>query len=260
MTIRILVVDDEPLAREGVVFQLRNERDVEIVAECENGSEAIRAIKAHKPDLVFLDIRMPKVSGFDVIEEVGTDSMPLVIFLTAYDEHAVEAFRLNALDYLLKPLDKNRFQESLQRARKQVGKERAAVQGAQLNGLLAALAAGKAPVSAEVPPRIAVKVAGQVHFFRPEEIDWVESEGDYVNVHTAQRSHLVRETMQALEQRLEPYGFARIHRSAIVNLDRIGKLVAADNGDYEVLLGKGLSLKVGRNYREALFRKMKIRT
>lgn len=276
MTIRILVVDDEPLAREGVVFQLRSERDVEIVAECENGNAAIRAIRDLKPDLVFLDIRMPKVSGFDVIAKVGAANMPLVIFLTAYDEHAVEAFALNALDYLLKPLEKNRFQESLTRARTRLLQNQAMQQREQLEGLLVAISAatqkaavdstaardssitGRAAPMPDAPPRIAIKLSGQIHFLHPDEIDWVESEGDYVSVHVATRSHLVRETMQTMEKRLDSYGFARIHRSAIVNLAKISKLVASDHGDYEAQLSSGLTLKIGRNYREALFVRLKI--
>jgi two-component system LytT family response regulator len=256
MTLRILIVDDEPLAREGVAFQLRNEADIEIVGECENGSDAVRAIKALKPDLVFLDIRMPKTNGFAVIEKIGTETMPLVIFLTAFDEHAVEAFQVNALDYLLKPIEPARFQESLRRAREKFAHKAAAAQSGQLERLLAGIA-NAAPVQA-TPARIAVKLDGQVQFLLPDELHWVEAEGDYVNVHTSTRSHLVRETMQAMEKRLEPYGFARIHRSAIVNLGSISKLVATEHGDYEVQLNTGLALKVGRNYRDALFTRMKI--
>ncbi len=257
MTLRILIADDEPLAREGVVFQLRNETDVEVVAECEDGSAAIKAIKTHKPDLVFLDIKMPKVGGFDVIEAIGTSNMPLVIFLTAYDEHAVEAFRLNALDYLLKPIDKTRFQDSLNKARKQLAKDQMSAHGEQLAHLLAAMRSAKT-AEAAVPPRIAVKLGGNIQFLQPDELLWVEAEGDYVNVHTVARSHLVRETMLAMEKRLEPYGFQRIHRSAIVNLDKVSKLMASDSGEYEVLMTNGLVLKIGRNYREALFSRMKI--
>jgi two-component system LytT family response regulator len=258
MKIRVLIVDDEPLAREGIVFQLRNESDVEIVAECEDGSAAIEAIKRSKPDLVFLDIKMPKISGFNVIEQIGSSNMPLVIFLTAYDEHAVEAFRLNALDYLLKPIDKTRFQQSLQKARKQLQKDRFSAQGEQLEQLLAAMRNTGNTHEPAVPPRIAMKLGGNIQFLLPDELLWVEAEGDYVNVHTTARSHLVRETMLAMEKRLEPYGFQRIHRSAIVNLSSISKLVNADNGDYEVMMSNGLSLKIGRNYREALFSRMKI--
>jgi two-component system, LytTR family, response regulator len=258
MKMRVLIVDDEPLAREGIVFQLRNESDVEIVAECEDGSAAIEAIRRHKPDLVFLDIKMPKVSGFNVIEQIGSSNMPLVIFLTAYDEHAVEAFRLNALDYLLKPIDKARFQESLQKARKQLQKDRMSAQGEQLEQLLAAMRNSGKTTEPAVPPRIPVKLGSSIQFLHPDDLLWVEAEGDYVNVHTTARSHLVRETMLVMEKRLEPYGFQRIHRSAIVNLDKITKLVAAENGDYEVLMTNGLPLKIGRNYREALFSRMKI--
>lgn len=258
MKMRVLIIDDEPLAREGIVFQLRNESDVEIVGECEDGSAAIEAIKRQKPDLVFLDIKMPKVSGFNVIEQIGSSNMPLVVFLTAYDEYAVEAFRLNALDYLLKPIDRARFQQSLQKARKQLQKDRLSTQGAQLEQLLTAMRNTGKPIEPEVPPRIAVKLGGSIQFLHPDELLWVEAEGDYVNVHTTARSHLVRETMLAMEKRLEPYGFQRIHRSAIVNLDKIAKLAAAENGDYEVLMTNGLPLKIGRNYREALFSRMKI--
>jgi two-component system LytT family response regulator len=259
MTIRTLVVDDEPLAREGVLFQLRDEADVAVVGECENGNQAIDAIRALAPDVVFLDIRMPKVSGFEVIERIGTEHMPLVIFLTAYDEHAIDAFRLNALDYLLKPIERTRFQASLHKVRKQLGHQRLLAQSAQLDRLLSALkeAASAEPQRAE-PSRIALKLGTQITFVAPEELDWVEAEGDYVSVHTGTRSHLVRDTMQSMEARLVPYGFARIHRSTIVNLSKIGKLLAADNGDYEALLHSGKTLKIGRNYREALFARMKI--
>lgn len=257
MSIRTLIVDDEPLAREGVALQLRKESDVEIIAECENGTEAIKVIRNAKPDLVFLDIRMPKLSGFDVIEKVGAANMPLVIFLTAYDEYAIEAFRRNALDYLLKPLDKAVFRDSLQKAREQLEKNRLAAQAEKLAKLLATMATSQPP-STQLPPRIAVKLSGQVHFLAPAELHWVESEGDYVNVHTSTRSHLVRESMQAMERRLEPYGFLRIHRSAIINLDRIVRLVTTDSGDYEVHMTDGIALKVGRNYRDGLFARVRI--
>ncbi|MES2605510.1 MAG: LytTR family DNA-binding domain-containing protein [Pseudomonadota bacterium] len=262
MTIRIVVVDDEPLAREGVVFQLRNEKDVEIVAECEDGNAAISAIRTLKPDLVYLDIKMPKLSGFDVISAVGVDNMPLVIFLTAYDEHAVEAFRLNALDYLLKPIEKARFHDSLRKARAQLFKNRLSAHSSSLTSLLAEL--GHAPMPAEktesrdTPLRIAVRLTGQIQFLRPDEINWIESEGDYVSVHTAQRSHLVRETMAAMEKRLNAYGFQRIHRSAIVNLEKVRGLIVSDAGDYEVQLLDNSRLKIGRNFRDALYARMKI--
>lgn len=257
MSIRVLIVDDEPLAREGVALQLRQASDVEVVGECGNGGEAIEAIRTLRPDLVFLDIKMPKIGGFDVVARVGAAAMPLVIFLTAYDEYALQAFRANALDYLLKPLDKTQFQESLHRARLRLEQTQAASQTEQLERLLAALATAR-PTTGETPPRIAVKLSGQVQFLHPDELNWVEAEGDYVRVHTLSRAHLVKETMQAMERRLEPYGFLRIHRSAIVNLGKIDKLRATNNGDHEVLLGDGVLLKVGRNYREALFARLQL--
>src|SRR5690606_25027121 len=201
MTIRLIIVDDEPLAREGIAFQLRNAPDCEIVAQCENGNEAIRAIDSLKPDLVFLDIRMPRVSGFDVIAKVGIDRMPLVIFVTAYDEHAVEAFRSNALDYLLKPIDSHLFQQSLEKVRIRLQQHSVTSHSEQLQRLLDEL---RPSGQTAQPARIALKLAGSVHFLQPQELDWVESEGDYVNVHTVDKSHLVRETMQAMEKRLEP--------------------------------------------------------
>lgn len=258
MPIRTLIVDDEPLAREGIALQLAKESDIDIVAQCENGNEAMRAIRTLKPDLVFLDIRMPKVSGFEVIEKIGTQHMPLVIFLTAYDEYAIEAFRHNALDYLLKPLDKAIFRESLQKARQQLEKNRLAAQSEKLDKLLATLAANQPSTPSQLPSRIAIKLAGQVHFLLPAELHWIESEGDYVNVHTANRAHLVRESMLAMERRLEPYGFLRIHRSAIINLERIARLVTTESGDYEVHMIDGLALKVGRNYRDALFARVRV--
>jgi two-component system, LytTR family, response regulator len=261
MTIRVIIVDDEPLAREGVLFQLRNESDIEVVAECEGGTAAIKAINALKPDLVFLDIRMPKVSGIDVIKAIGVDHMPLVVFLTAYEEYAVEAFHLNAMDYLLKPIEKERFQESLQRVRSQLAKNRLASHSNSLSKLLAALGHSAVPMDVAItdaPTRIAVKLAGQIHFVRPDEINWIESEGDYVNLHTDQRAHLVRETMQVMEKRLQAHGFQRIHRSTIVNLDKVRNLIASDSGDYEVQLQNGQRLKIGRNYRDALYARMQV--
>src|SRR5690554_5579566 len=219
MSIRAIVVDDEPLAREGVLLRLRDEADVEVVAECENGSQAVEAIRRLSPDLIFLDIKMPRHSGFDVIRKVGLRDMPLVIFLTAYDEHAIEAFQHNALDYLLKPIEKDRFRACLVKARQRIAKDRLAEQGARLQELLKDIDEGGGwRERRDEPGRITVKSLGHMYFLRPADIDWVESEGDYVNVHTHERKHLIRETMRAMEQRLAPYGFLRIHRCAIVNL------------------------------------------
>ncbi|MDR0781862.1 MAG: response regulator, partial [Pseudomonadales bacterium] len=183
MTIRILVVDDEPLAREGVRFQLQDAADVTVVGECENGNQAIDAIRTLAPDLVFLDIKMPKVSGFDVIERIGAAHMPLVIFLTAYDEHAIEAFRLNALDYLLKPIEAARFQASLHKVRTQLHQRNILEQKVQFDALLLALQ----DVRRGEPPRIALKLGSQIALVAPEELDWVEAEGDYVRVHMGAR-------------------------------------------------------------------------
>lgn len=259
MSIRIIIADDEPLAREGVVFQLRDEQEVEIVAECEDGEHAVQAITSLQPDLVFLDIKMPGLSGFDVVEAIGAERMPLVIFLTAYDEFAVEAFRHNALDYLLKPIEKEQFRESLKKAREQLFKNRLSSYSRNLDSLLAEVRDFSRHAGVESTPlRISVRLAGQIYFLSPDEIHWIESEGDYVSVHTEGRAHLVRETMHAMEKRLAPHGFQRIHRSAIVNLAKVRGMILGDNGTYEIQLLSGECLKIGRLYRDALYARLQI--
>ncbi|MFT5690943.1 MAG: two-component system LytT family response regulator [Oceanicoccus sp.] len=258
MTIRVLVVDDEPLAREGVILLLQHHADIDVIGECGNGSDAIRSILADKPDLVFLDIKMPKFSGFDVIKAVGIEQMPMVIFLTAYDEYAIDAFQVNALDYLLKPINGALFDESLARARKEINSQRIIDRSAQLKVLLTETAPH---IDVETPPkekseRIVVRAHGHVRFIKPEEIQWVEAEGDYINIHTEDKSHLVRDTMRNMEQRLEHHGFQRIHRSVIVKLALISELITLDSGDYEVVIANGSKLKLSRGYRDSLFKKL----
>ena len=268
MTINVLIVDDEPLAREGVLLRLKQEADFNVIAECGNGSDAIRVILENKPDLVFLDIKMPKVTGFDVIKAVGTENMPIVVFMTAYDEFAIEAFQVNALDYLLKPINTNLFQECLARIRQEIKKTRIAHRSHQLSALLNEEALDDVPQSnknkaslstttKENNERFIVRSQGHVHFLRPDDISWVEADGDYINIHTRQRVHLVRETMKKIETRLEKYGFQRIHRSVIVKLQLIRELITSDNGDYSVVIEDGTKLKLSRSYRDLLFDKMK---
>ena len=246
---RVLIVDDEPLAREGVALLLADHEDIEVVGECENGAQAIRSIFSAQPDLVFLDIKMPRVGGFDVIEAVGPDAMPLIIFLTAYDEHAISAFEVHALDYLLKPVDTARFETALKRARQALHERSVANRAARLRELL-----DDSPVQKGDPDeRIVIRSAGHVHFLRPDDILWVEASGDYVTLHTVEREHLLRETMQRMEKRLLPHRFRRIHRSTIVNLDRISELIANDHGDYVVVLDNSAELKLSRSYRDELY-------
>ena len=247
---RVLIVDDEPLAREGVAMLLADHADIDVVGECVNGAQAIRSIFSMQPDLVFLDVKMPRVGGFDVIESVGADAMPLVIFLTAYDEHAIAAFEVRALDYLLKPVDTERFEAALNRARQALRERDVADRAARLRELL-----DDSPTARTVNPdeRIVIRTAGHVHFLRPSEILWVEASGDYVTLHTIDREHLLRDTMLRMEQRLLPHRFLRIHRSTIVNLNRIAELVANDHGDYTVVLDNRTELRLSRSYRDELY-------
>ncbi|PKI12807.1 LytR/AlgR family response regulator transcription factor [Colwellia sp. 12G3] len=265
MTISVLIVDDEPLAREGVSLRLQQEADIEIIGECENGSDAIRAILSLQPDLVFLDIKMPTVNGFDVVNAVGADHMPPVIFLTAYDEYAIDAFNSHAIDYLLKPIDDDRFKESLKHARAQILKNTIAERSEQLTQLLSQTnPSQKLPTNTSAigtsgnqqHKRLVIRASGHVYLLEASDIYWVEAEGDYVSVHTPQKSHLVRDTMKNMEQRLTEQGFQRVHRSSIVNLHYVRELISLDSGDYQIILRDNTSVKLSRNYRDALYQRL----
>jgi two-component system LytT family response regulator len=245
--IRVLVADDEPLARERLSSLLSTEPDVELVGQARDGEEAVTAIHDRSPDLVFLDVQMPQMSGFDVIDAVGGERMPLVIFVTAYDQHALRAFQVRALDYLLKPFDRERFTDALQRARKQLEHEETGDLGRRLLALVKDLRRDQ-PRS----DRLVVKSGGRLFFLRTDEIDWVEAAGNYVRLHVGPTSHLLRETMNAIEGRLDPEKFFRIHRCRIVNMERIQELQPWLNGEYAVLLRTGTRLTLSRGYREKL--------
>ncbi len=245
--IRTLIVDDEPLARERLASLLMTEQDIEIVGQCRDGEEAVAAIVDHEPDLVFLDVQMPQMNGFEVIEAVGGDRMPLVIFVTAFDQHALRAFQVRALDYLLKPFDRERFSEALERARRQVEREETGDLGRRLLALVKDLRRDQPRAE-----RLVVKSGGRLFFLRADEIDWVEAAGNYVRLHVGTTSHLLRETMNAIEGRLDPEKFFRIHRSRIVNMERIQELQPWLNGEYAVLLRTGTRLTLSRGYREKL--------
>jgi two-component system, LytTR family, response regulator len=245
--IKVLVADDEPLARERLSGLLSQEPDIEVVGQARDGEEAVTAIHDDSPDLVFLDVQMPQMSGFDVIEAVGTDKMPLVIFVTAYDQHALKAFQVRALDYLLKPFDRERFKDALSRARKQLERDENGDLGRRLLALVKDLRRDQ-PKS----DRLVVKSGGRLFFLRTDEIDWVEAAGNYVRLHVGPGSHLLRETMNAIEGRLDPEKFFRIHRSRIVNMERIQELQPWLNGEYAVLLRTGTRLTLSRGYREKL--------
>ncbi|HET6204972.1 MAG TPA: response regulator [Planctomycetota bacterium] len=245
--LRVLLVDDEPLARERLGTLLREEPDVEIVGECAGGREAIEAIRRERPDLVFLDVQMPEVDGFGVLEGLGGETAPAVIFVTAYEEHALRAFEVHALDYLLKPFDRRRFREALERARARV--ENRGTEG--FDGRLRALLECLPPRPLE---RFPVKAGGRIVFVRAEEIDFVEANGNYVRLRVGGKGHLLRETMASLEGRLDPARFVRIHRSTIVNLDRVRELEPLFHGDYAVRLRDGTRLTMSRGYRARLER------
>jgi two-component system, LytTR family, response regulator len=249
MTLRVVIVDDEELARRGVRARLERSGDVEIVAECATGREAIDAIRRSAADLVFLDVEMPGKSGFDVIGAVGAEAFPRVIFVTAHDRYAIRAFEVHAFDYLLKPIDDERFEAALERARGTLARDRDGDLGRRLTALLGEV--GRAPA---YPERFAVRSGGRVVFVAASEIDWVEAAGDYVTLHVGKKTWLVRETLSSFERRLDPSAFARIHRSAIVNVGRIVEMRPYDNGEYLVLLAGGTRLKLTRSYRHTLQR------
>ena len=247
MKIRTMVVDDETMARERIVGLLQQEHDIEVIGQCADGAQAVHAIHAQQPDLVFLDVQMPACDGFGVIRQVGPERMPPVVFTTAYDEYALKAFEVHALDYLLKPFGRDRFQQALAHARTHVERRRAGDLGMRLMAFVQ-----------DVKPepqrldRLVVKSGGRVYFLRTDDMIWIEAAGNYVRLHMAEDSHLFRETMNGMEARLDPRRFVRIHRSRMVNSDRIKELQPWFNGEYVVILQNGTRLTLSRGYREKL--------
>lgn len=245
--IRVIVVDDEPLARDKIRAMIKRDPELEIIGECANGTEAVAAVQEHHPDLLFLDVQMPEISGFAVLEALKSERLPLVIFVTAYDKYAVQAFEVHALDYLLKPFDRERFGAAMQRAKEQIQRERAGGLDQRILALLERLKA-----ESKYLERLVVKTAGRVFFLDTGEIDWIEAEGNYVSVHTAKKSYMLRDTISSLETRLDPKKFIRIHRSAIVNIDRVRELQSWTHGEYHVIMHDGTQLTLSRSYRESL--------
>jgi two-component system LytT family response regulator len=275
---RVLIVDDEPIARRRISRLLKLEEDVEVVDEVGSGNDAVTAIRETRPDLVFLDVQMPDMDGFAVVSALTTEALPAIIFITAYNEYAVRAFDVNAIDYILKPFDSERFRSAFQRARSHLEQKSSAEAGRRIKALLEevlgeeraqALAAGQGNGHGAHPAspggtahrvrhldRLMVKHDGRVYFVKVSEVDWFEAAGNYVRVHVGRVSHLIRETMHGIESQLEPNQFARIHRAVIVNLDRIRELQPWFAGDYIVILRDGRQLKLSRTYREALQARM----
>ena len=229
--IRVVIVDDEPLARSNLTSLLRRDSEVEIVGECGSGVEALTKIRNLRPDLVFLDVEMPESDGFDVLEMLGGTPPAAIVFVTAYDKYALRAFEAGALDYLLKPFDNARFERTLERAKERITQGRDSPRRRDL---------------------LAVKNAGQVAFVKIPEIDWIEAADYYSCLHVGAKTHLLRRSMSELEQELDEAVFCRIHRSTIVKLDRVRGLKLNENGEYDVLLGNGTTLRLSRRYRKQL--------
>lgn len=232
-----LIVDDEPLARANIAALLAGDAEVSIVGECGSGTQAIEAVRENKPSLLFLDVQMPGCDGFDVLERLGGDAPAAVVFVTAYDKYAIQAFEVEALDYLLKPFDDARFFRALARAKSHLH-QRTTERGGM--------------------HRLIVKSAGRVVFLRTSEVDWIEAADYYACLHVGSRTHLVRRSMSDLERDLDPKMFCRTHRSSIVNIARVRELRLDSNGEYEVALLDGTKLKVSRSYREQLQQRMLI--
>jgi two-component system LytT family response regulator len=243
--IRTLIVDDEPLARERVKRFLKDERDIELLGECGNGADAIKTIREKEPDLVFLDIQMPEKNGFDVIKGIDGRNLPTIVFVTAYDQYALQAFEVHALDYLLKPFNRERFHRAVGRAKEQIDGRRRGELDERLTSLISSITPEKKYLE-----RLVVKSVGRVFFLKTSEIDWIEASGNYLKLHVGRDSHLIRETMNSIEAKLDPSQFMRIHRSTIVNIDRIKELHPMFRGDYSVILRDGSELALSRNYRE----------
>ena len=265
-TIRAVIVDDEPLARRGLVLRLAGVDDVEIVGEFGNGADAVAGIRGLRPDLVFLDIQMPAMDGFEVLRRIESPDMPAVIFATAYDEHAVRAFETRALDYLLKPIDEDRLSQSIDRVRVALRDRGAVAQRDRLVELLAEvtgepapdldalLEEGAAALGRESLRVLPIRDGGHTIRLPTDAIDWIDAAGDYMCVHAQGKTHILRGTMKKLEEALDPRQFQRIHRSTIVNVERVREVRSHINGEYFLILPEGVELKMSRNYRDRIRR------
>lgn len=257
--IRTLIVDDEPLARRNLRVLLERDPQIEILEECRNGREAVKVINTLAPDLIFLDIQMPEMDGFDVLARVGPEHIQAIIFVTAFDQYALKAFDVHALDYLLKPFDDERFRRALERAKSQI----AAREINQLSDRLLALLEQRetergSKRDERYLTRLMIKASSRVMLLKVDEIDFIEADGNYAKLHVGRKTHLLREKMNDLEGRLDPAKFVRIHRSIIVNLDRIKELHPHFNGDYVVVLEDGRQLRLSRTRREQLEARLRI--
>jgi two-component system, LytTR family, response regulator len=249
--IRALIVDDEVLARRGIRNQLKHAPDVAVIGEASNGREALTAIREKKPDLVFLDVQMPLLDGFGVIERLDKHLPAAIVFVTAFDEHAIRAFEVNALDYLLKPVDPRRFQKTLDRVRAQLNNSQPQRRDEKLLALLENLKSANNRRQ-EYLQRLPLKETGRVSFVDVNDIDWIEAQGNYVELHTGNGHHFLRETMSRIESKLDPARFVRLRRSIIARIDQIKSLQPLAKGEFEVLLKSGHKFKSSRRYRRRL--------
>lgn len=261
--IRTIIVDDESLAREGLRLRLEKYKDVEIIAECKNGNLALKAIHELEPDLIFLDIQMPGIDGFEVVAQLQGDNMPLVVFVTAFDKYAIEAFEVHAIDYVLKPVEEKRLKTAIQRVRTHRQQSNADNHKKRLIDLItnitgqSAIQINQMVENGEVaedkyPEKITIKDAGVTTLLACNEITWVEAAGDYMCIHSGSKVHVMRSTMKQLEAKLNPMIFQRIHRSTIVNLDCIEKVCSHINGEYFLILKDGSRIKMSRSYRDKI--------
>lgn len=251
--IRVAIVDDEDLSRRKISRMLKEDQEVQIVGELAGGEAAIKSLRETKPELLFLDIKMPQMDGFAFLRELAGSITPIVIFVTAFDQHAVQAFQVHALDYLLKPFDRGRFQDALRRAKEQVRQRR---NGSINQKLLELLSSSNHPLSTPSRERIMVKSAGRISFLRTEEIDWIEAQGDYVRLWAQGRKFLIREKIGDMEQQFSGDRFIRIHRSTIVNVERIKEMQPLFYGEYAVILNDGTRLTLSRSFREKVFSRL----
>jgi two-component system LytT family response regulator len=249
MPIRALIADDEAPARRRIRNLLRHRDEYDVVAEAKTGPDTVSAVRTHRPDLLFLDIQMPGLTGFEVLSSLDPAEVPITIFVTAYDDHAIRAFEAHAIDYLLKPFDDERFEAALHYAGRRLRERNAERLGGHLHALLNH-AVGDGPPSTPARASFAVRKRDSIELVPAADIDWVEAAGDYVRLHAGGRAHLMRATLRDMEERLDRQSFLRIHRSTIVRLDRIGRLIPRARGDYGVVLRDGTELRLSRTYRE----------
>lgn len=252
--IRTLISDDEPLAREELALLLRDDPEIDVIGSMSDGKAALEAIRSHRPDLVFLDIQMPELDGFEVLTALPHAERPFAIFVTAYEQHAIRAFEVSAVDYLLKPYSNSRFMAALNRAKHWIRDRQRGEIAQRVEQLLACVRRlEKAEqVSSTSSDRMVLKADGALHFLRPDEVVWLEAQGDFVKVQTNGKIQMVRETLQTMEKRLDPAVFLRIHRSFIVNLEHVKRVETALYGDYSVYMSDGSKLRLSRSYRSKL--------